>query len=69
MVLTQILVSCSLFWCHTMTGSDPGERKIGAIVPPRTYEGNFIQHNFLQIGKQHSPRGHFVVHCFVTAVL
>jgi len=26
----------------------------GAIALPKTYEGNFIQHDFLQFGKQHS---------------
>ena len=30
------------------SGSDWGDR------PPKTYERNFIQHDFLQFGKQHS---------------
>ena len=34
------------------TGADPGP---GAIVPHKTYESNFIHHNFVQFGKQHSP--------------
>jgi len=27
---------------------------IGAIAPPKTYESNFIHHDFVQFGKQHS---------------
>jgi len=27
---------------------------IGAIAHPKTYESNFIHHNFVQFGKQHS---------------
>ena len=26
----------------------------GAIAPPKTYESNFIHHDFVQFGKQHS---------------
>jgi len=35
------------------TGTDPGGGAIGAI-PPETYERNFIRHDFVQYGKQHS---------------
>ena len=43
---------------------------IGAIAPTKTYESNFIHHDFVQFGKQHSQnKGLFAVHCFVTAVL
>jgi len=28
--------------------------EIGAIAPPKTYESNFIHHDFVQFGKQHS---------------
>ena len=31
-------------------GADPGE----AIAPPKTYKSNFIHHEFVQFGKQHS---------------
>jgi len=34
-------------------GADPGGA-IGVIFPPKTYECNFIHHDFLQIGKQNS---------------
>jgi len=36
-----------LFW-----GGSKGE--IGAIASPIIYESNFIHHDFLQFGKQHS---------------
>jgi len=26
----------------------------GTIAPPKTYESNFIHHNFVRFGKQHS---------------
>jgi len=34
-------------------GADPGGA-IGAIASPKTYESNFIHHDFVQFGKQHS---------------
>ena len=47
-------------------GADPG----GAIAPRKTYENTFIYHDFVQFGKHHSRfQGHFVIHCFVTALL
>jgi len=36
------------------TGADPGRRAIGAIASPKTYESNFIHHDFAQFKKQHS---------------
>jgi len=34
----------------------------------KTYESNFIHHNFVQFGKRHSGcKAVFAVHCFVTA--
>jgi len=36
---------------HSGSGSDPG---VGAIGATKTYESNFIHHDFLQFGKQHS---------------
>jgi len=54
---------------HTSAVADPGG-EIGAIAPPKTYESNFVRHDFEKFGKQHSRyQGHFVVHCFVTKVL
>ena len=32
-----------------------GENPEGAIAPPKTYENNFIHHEFLQFQKQYSP--------------
>jgi len=41
-----------------------------AIAPRKTYENIFIYHDFVQFGKHHSRfQGHFVIHCFVTALL
>jgi len=34
-------------------GLDPGEA-IGAIILPKTHESNFIDHDFVKFGKQHS---------------
>jgi len=31
-------------------GADPG----GGDFPPKTYKSNFIHHNFLQCGKEHT---------------
>jgi len=35
--------------CNTSSesGTDPG----GTIAPPKTYQSNFIHHNFVQFGK------------------
>jgi len=42
----------------------------GDRPPPKTYESNFIHHDFLQFGKQHSRYNALLdVHCFVTVVL
>jgi len=30
------------------------KKAIGAIVPPKTYESNFVHHDFVQFGKEHS---------------
>jgi len=30
------------------------EKAIGAIAPSKSYESNFIHHDFVQFGKQHS---------------
>ena len=30
------------------------KKAIGAIAPTKTYESNFIHHDFVQFGKQHS---------------
>jgi len=30
------------------------KKAIGAIAPLKTYESNFIRHDFVQFGKQHS---------------
>ena len=30
------------------------KKAIGAIAPPKTYESNFILHDFVQFGKQNS---------------
>ena len=53
-----------------MQSWDGSKGAIGAIVPPKIYEGNFIHHNFVQFGKQHSwcqATSSSIV--FVTAVL
>jgi len=34
--------------------SGGSRRAIRAIAPPKTYESNFIHHDFLQFKKQHS---------------
>jgi len=52
-------------------GSRGGSRgAIGAIAPTKTYESNFIHHDFAQFRKKTFViKGHFFVYCFVTAVL
>jgi len=40
-----------LHWTWRKSGS---RGAIGAIGPPKTYESNFIHHDFVQFGKQHS---------------
>jgi len=30
------------------------KKAIGDIAPPKTYESNFIHHDFVEFGKQHS---------------
>jgi len=44
--------SADLFDTHRGQGADPGGK--GAIAPPKTYESNFIPHDFAQFRKQHS---------------
>jgi len=41
-----------LFRCNGPRGGS--RRAIGAIAPPKTKESNFIHHDFLLFGKQHS---------------
>jgi len=38
---------------HPESGTDSWGT-IGEIAPPKTYESNFIRHDFVQFGKQHS---------------
>jgi len=37
-----------------MPGADPEGGAIGEIAPRKTYESNFMHHNFVQFGKNHS---------------
>ena len=39
-------------FCSSRSGADP--RGEGGDCPPKTYGSNFIYHNFVQFGKQHS---------------
>jgi len=59
---------CKVKQTTLKTGADPGGEDWGDR-PPETCKSNFIHHNFVQFVKQHSRLGHFVVYCFVTAVL
>jgi len=55
---------------YAVPGAGPGGWAIEAIVPPKTYESNFIHHDFVQFGKtEFMIRSHFAVRCFVTVVL
>jgi len=37
-----------------LSNSFLSEKVIATIAPPETYESNFIHHDFVQFGKQHS---------------
>ena len=64
--LISIHVTKKLLWKESfLYGCNAGTRyklkqgriqggRIGAIAPPKTYESNFIHHNFVQFGKQPS---------------
>jgi len=44
--LAAIPATMSVFSNHMQAGTDPG----GTIAPTKTYESNFIHHDFVQFG-------------------
>jgi len=43
----------SFYFVQSSAGAD-SRGAIAAIIPPKRYESNFIHHDFVQFGKQHS---------------
>ena len=48
-ILTSHIVLCTTW----KSEADPG-RAMGTIEPQKNYKSNFVRHDFLQLGKQHS---------------